>query len=60
MVGWAKLNFGHELDGGAAPELGMHGLIFLASHRSTLYLVLATDELTLNMNTYSDRQLITK
>jgi hypothetical protein len=55
MVGRAKLKFGRELDGGAAPELGM-GPIFLASDWSTLYLVLATNELTLNMNNYSDRQ----
>ena len=40
-------------------ELGM-GPIFLASDRSTLYLVLATDGLTLNMNIYSDRQQIAK
>ena len=42
-----------------ARELGM-GPIFLASDRSTLYLVLAIDGLTLSMNIYSDRQQIAK
>jgi len=36
------------------------GPFFLASDRSTLYLVLAIDGLTLNMNIYSDRQQIAK
>ena len=57
-VGQAKIcirtAYGHK-----ACELGV-GPIFLASDRSTLYLVLATDGLTLNMNIYSDRQQIAK
>ena len=52
-VSWAR-----ELNVSGALELG--GAHFLASDRSTLYLVLATDGLTLNMNIYSDRQQIAK
>ena len=57
-VGQAKI-CARTAYGDRARELDV-GPIFLVSNRSTLYLVLATDGLTLNMNIYSDRQQIAK
>ena len=57
-VGQAKI-CARTAYGDRARELDV-GPIFLASDRSTLYLVLAIDGLTLNMNIYSGRQQIAK
>jgi hypothetical protein len=43
-----------ELDGGGAPKQGM-GPFSLATDRSIVYLLVATDGLTVNINIYSDR-----